>query len=413
MRRCLLAGLCLTLGGAGTAVADHPGSGPDPTALQSSPVSDVPTAPSTRAAEPPLLPTPQGRCGRGSIPETGIQGRVSPEDHRQRARRARASPATPSWSASTGSPNAHRAPSAASRSSATSTRAGHECAYYDTTLLFPTNLSTPQGGVNVLDMTDPAQPGAHRALVTPAMLSPHESLVRQPGARAAGRRGRQPRVQRRHRRRLRRLAGLPPPGLKSSTPDRGLRPRERHGARRQHLLLGLAGAPRRSSPSTSPTPRSRCPLWFGNVRLARALDQRRRQPRLRRRHRLRACIILDTSRGPGARRDPDGHARSRGLTLDLDEHPAERDPVTIDGHPYLVEIDEFGAQCEVGAGRIIDIADETQPAGDLQPAPRGPPAGELRRRRPATPGPRTRSRATPGTTATCRRGPIRRSSPAA
>jgi hypothetical protein len=35
--------------------------------------------------------------------------------------------------------------------------------------------------------------------------------------------------------------------------------------------------------------------------------------------------------------------------------------VTIDGDPYVVEIDEFGAQSEVGAGRIIDIGDETKP----------------------------------------------------
>jgi hypothetical protein len=41
--------------------------------------------------------------------------------------------------------------------------------------------------------------------------------------------------------------------------------------------------------------------------------------------------------------------------------PQNAIPITIQGHPYLVEIDEFGAQSEVGAGRIIDIADETQP----------------------------------------------------
>jgi hypothetical protein len=36
-------------------------------------------------------------------------------------------------------------------------------------------------------------------------------------------------------------------------------------------------------------------------------------------------------------------------------------PITIGGHPYLVEIDEFGTQNQVGAGRMIDIADETHP----------------------------------------------------
>ena len=41
---------------------------------------------------------------------------------------------------------------------------GHECAYYDTALLFPTNalsLSAEPTGVAVLDMTDPTKPGAH------------------------------------------------------------------------------------------------------------------------------------------------------------------------------------------------------------------------------------------------------------
>ena len=58
-------------------------------------------------------------------------------------------------------------------------RAGRECAYYDTTLLFPTNalsLSGEPTGVAVLDMTDPAKPVRTTTLVTPAMQTPHESL---------------------------------------------------------------------------------------------------------------------------------------------------------------------------------------------------------------------------------------------
>jgi hypothetical protein len=41
--------------------------------------------------------------------------------------------------------------------------------------------------------------------------------------------------------------------------------------------------------------------------------------------------------------------------------PQNAIPVTIKGHPYLVEIDEFGSVSQVGAGRIIDIADERNP----------------------------------------------------
>jgi hypothetical protein len=42
--------------------------------------------------------------------------------------------------------------------------------------------------------------------------------------------------------------------------------------------------------------------------------------------------------------------------------PQNAIPVTIHGHPYLVEFDEFGAQSKVGAGRIIDIGDEKHPS---------------------------------------------------
>ncbi|MDQ3758920.1 MAG: hypothetical protein M3331_03110 [Actinomycetota bacterium] len=55
--------------------------------------------------------------------------------------------------------------------------AGHECAYYDTTLLSPTNLFDREAGVNVMDMSDPKNPTFVTRLVTPAMISPHESLV--------------------------------------------------------------------------------------------------------------------------------------------------------------------------------------------------------------------------------------------
>lgn len=58
--------------------------------------------------------------------------------------------------------------------------AGHVCAFYDTTLLFPANLQRAEPpGVSVLWMNDPANPGTPvrtASLVSPAMLSPHESF---------------------------------------------------------------------------------------------------------------------------------------------------------------------------------------------------------------------------------------------
>ena len=58
-------------------------------------------------------------------------------------------------------------------------KAGHECAYWDSTLLYPTSLpdeKTEGPGVYVLDMSNPAKPVITDTLKTPAMQSPHESL---------------------------------------------------------------------------------------------------------------------------------------------------------------------------------------------------------------------------------------------
>ena len=49
------------------------------------------------------------------------------------------------------------------------------------------------------------------------------------------------------------------------------------------------------------------------------------------------------------------------LAWDTMSIPQNALPVTIGGAPYLVEIDEFGSGSKVGAGRIIDISDETKP----------------------------------------------------
>lgn len=57
---------------------------------------------------------------------------------------------------------------------------GHECAYYDTQLLvghdIVTQIQAQGAGVAVLDMSDPATPVQTDSLLSPAMLSPHESL---------------------------------------------------------------------------------------------------------------------------------------------------------------------------------------------------------------------------------------------
>lgn len=66
------------------------------------------------------------------------------------------------------------------------------------------------------------------------------------------------------------------------------------------------------------------------------------------------------SRGAGARPEPSGQVVS---TLDWPTRstPQVTIPVTINGHKFLIEIDEFGSGDKIGAARIIDIPDDTKP----------------------------------------------------
>ena len=102
--------------------------------------------------------------------------------------------------------------------------------------------------------------------------------------------------------------------------------------------------------------------------------------------------------------------------------PQVAEPFTRNGHPYLLEVDEFAnfnltggvaqASAPVGAARIIDIADPRHPKviSDLrlqvhQPGrPQGRPAER--------PGRAAPSRGTPATTARCRPARTRSSWPA-
>jgi hypothetical protein len=123
----------------------------------------------THAAAPPA--TPRANCGPGSRPEPGIQGRV-PAD-------AVASGAADNGYTCNTQLVGHEGKSGGFRVHRFVDKGGHECAYYDTTLLFPLNaqnLGDQPTGVAVLDMSDPAHPKRTTTLSTLAMQSPHESL---------------------------------------------------------------------------------------------------------------------------------------------------------------------------------------------------------------------------------------------
>ncbi len=139
-------------------------------------------------------------------------------------------------------------------------RQGHQCAYYDSTRTFPTDIfeqSRNGLGVIVLDVDDPRHPRRTAQLTTPAMLSPHESLVLNKKPRPARRRHGDA------------FAGpgileIYDVGTDCRQPEAALeqpggdpRPRVRAGPSTAGRCTPRARAPRPSSPSTPPTRRPR------------------------------------------------------------------------------------------------------------------------------------------------------------
>src|SRR3954468_9984733 len=123
-------------------------------------------APTVRRAEPPFKATPLVRCGPGSKKQPGIDGRV------------------PAGSAKNGLNGnirrvSHQGTEGGFKVLRYVDRAGHVCAFYDSTLMLPFNALNPGGGsvgVIVLEMSDPAHPKHTDTLTEAPMLTPHESL---------------------------------------------------------------------------------------------------------------------------------------------------------------------------------------------------------------------------------------------
>ena len=309
-----------------------------------------------QASEPPLEAVPRAKCGRGSRPETGIQGRV-PAD------------ATEGFACNMELLSREGA-AGGYKTLRFVDRAGRECAYYDTTLLFPTNaanLGDDPTGVAVLDMSDPANPVRTATLVTPAMQTPHESVL------------------------LNERRGLLVAVMGNPTTYPGvidvydLNEDCRNPALQSSLPVGLLGHESGFAPDGNTfyatslfdghvtavdlsNPRAPLPLWVGefNSHGLSVSDDGNRAYLAD----SSGLIILDVSEVQARRPNPQVREVSR-LTWDILTIPQVAQPVTIDGRDYLVEIDEFstekGSQFpvangeRVGAARIIDIEDETAP----------------------------------------------------
>ncbi|MGH9184245.1 MAG: LVIVD repeat-containing protein, partial [Acidimicrobiales bacterium] len=327
------------------------------TVVAASSATLVSPAQSPQTSEPPLEPVPRADCGPGSRPETGIQGRVSAQDHAS-GRAAQGftcntelvgSYAKPTAQGTVGGYKVERYVDAS----------GHECAYYDTTLLFPTNLFDATIGVNVLDMSDPTNPTLTDTLITPAMLSPHESLVLSPerGLLAA-------------------VLGNPAfnigivdvydvsqdcrhPVLKSTLLPSGILGHESGMAPDGRTFYSASPVTGTVTAVDLSNPSLPLPLWVGlydSHGLSISDDGNRAY--------LAGVgsglIILDTSEIQARVPNPTVREVAR-LKWNSMSIPQNAIPVTIDGHPYLVEIDEFGTLSTVGAARIIDIGDERNP----------------------------------------------------
>jgi hypothetical protein len=311
--------------------------------------------------EPGSDPAPRAKCGAGARPEPGMQGRIPAEEisSGRASEGYRCNITQIGHSGSTGGFKVLRYVD----------RNGHECAYYDTTLLFPTNalsLSLEPTGVAVLDMSDPANPQRTTTLLTPAMQSPHESLniSVERGLLAA-------------------VMGTPAfapgvvdvydiaddcrrPRLLSSSPV-GLIGHESGMALDGKTFYATSISTDMTTAVDLTNPQVPLPLWVGqyNTHGMTLSDDGNRGY-------LAAgdgLIILDLSEVQARKPDPQVREISRLVWSNI-TIPQVAHPVTIDGKPYLVEIDEFSADesggvtahgARVGAARIIDISDETKP----------------------------------------------------
>jgi len=116
---------------------------------------------------------PKATCGPGARPETSIQGRVPSEDYRNG--RLEKGYRCNTYAV------AHQGVTGGFKVQRYTDSNGNTCAYYDSTAAFPKDilagLAGPGLGVVVLDMNDPSRPRRTANLVTPAMLSPHESML--------------------------------------------------------------------------------------------------------------------------------------------------------------------------------------------------------------------------------------------
>ena len=312
-------------------------------------------------AGPDVQPTPKADCGPGSKPETSAQGRVPKEDFDSK-RSFEGYWCNIELLSRDGQSGGYKVERYVDKT-------GRECAYYDTTLLFPgnaVNLSSGElTGVAVLDMTNPRKPVKTANLLTPAMQSPHESMSLN------------------HKRGLLAAASANPvfapgvvdiydltadcrkPVLKASAPVGGLGHESGFAPDGKTFYVAALHAPAVTAIDVSdPT----VPKVLGVYQhLSHGMGISDDGNRLYMatysnnfNNQRRGMVIYDVSDIQARKPSPQMREISR-VTWATVSTPQINLPVTIGGKPYLVEMDEFGGGAAVGAARIIDISDEKAP----------------------------------------------------
>ncbi|MDQ1704190.1 MAG: hypothetical protein QOF18_556 [Frankiaceae bacterium] len=246
-------------------------------------------------------------------------------------------------------------------------KAGHECAFYDSTLLFPTSAGDAGAettGTYVMDMSNPAHPVHTDTLRTPAFQTPHESV------------------------RLNVKRGLLVADMGYPTANPGfvdvfdVSKDCRHPVLDSSSPMGVLGHEGGFSPDGNTfwvaslyahtlaavdltNPQAPVLLWASRDYSPHGVSISNDGNRL---YMAEAAFssgfsgltVLDVSQVQKRVLNPTVTLVSR-LTWPQVSTPQNATPFTRNGHKYLLETDEFGSGANIGAARLIDIQNEKKP----------------------------------------------------
>jgi len=347
----------------GAAHHHHAGSLHDHVALVGGPQSTLSPklAKHLGASNPYAGPTPGKRCDEGSRPEA-TQGKAPRSDYKS-GRAAKGYYCNARLISHFGESGGYRVERYVDK-------AGHECAYWDSTLLWPHNVpdqGTEGPGTYVLDMSDPRKPIVTDILRTPAMQSPHESL------RLNTKRGLL-------------VADMGYPSWHPGFLDvYDVKQDCRHPALQSSIPMGILGHEGGFAPDGKTfyvaslyghtltavdltNPKAPVLLWGTSDFQPHGVSVSNDGKRLYiaeaafndEGNDFSGLTILDVSEIQARKPAPSATIVSRLAWPQLST-PQNATPFTANGHKYVLETDEFGSGKRVGAARIVDIENEKRP----------------------------------------------------